>query len=63
PKMDLTVLPTLGIHIIPPTKITLLISLALIPASFKAFLHGSRVDSMVDKAVCNGSVFFFLSNQ
>ena len=32
---------TFGILVIPPTKITSFISPALIPASFKACLHGS----------------------
>ena len=41
PKKFLTASMTFGILVIPPTKITSLISPAFRPASFKACLHGS----------------------
>ena len=43
PKKFLTISVTFGILVIPPTKITSLISEAERPASLKAFLQGSIV--------------------
>ena len=43
PKMVLTVSTTRGIHVLSPTRMTLLISDALAPASLRAFLLGLTV--------------------
>ena len=42
PKNSLTISCTLGIRVIPPTRITSLISFAVHPASFSALRQGSR---------------------
>ncbi|KAH9015452.1 hypothetical protein EDB85DRAFT_1875839, partial [Lactarius pseudohatsudake] len=41
PKVDLTVSTTRGIRVIPPTRMTSLLSDVLMPASLSAFLQGS----------------------